>query len=283
MLELTDDLRIGHPVIDTDHQRLIDIINEFNDHSASINNEKLMHETLKALLSYGREHFAREEKIQRECMYPYQNMHFHEHKALLEQVQDIARAYFVTKSRPLNEKSISELNEFLKTWLIGHVKKFDTNLREWVAPSNECPEPDGEQKLFRLPSSDMAALVIDDDATSRALLVKLLNVMGASVVLEASDAIEGLQLAFSDPVPDIIITDLNMEPMDGFSVVGAIRASQKNYISCIPVIIFSATDDNDLMAKSMAIGATGALKKPFNPRDLSKFLFQVLKNRSGKL
>ncbi|ARJ67975.1 putative Hemerythrin [Magnetospirillum sp. XM-1] len=282
MLELTDDLRIGHPIIDADHQRLIDIINEFNDHSASLNNEKLMHETLKALLSYGREHFAREEKIQRECMYPYHNMHFHEHKALLEQVQDIARTYFIAKTRPLNERSISELNEFLKTWLIGHVKKFDTNLREWVAPSNECLEPDGEQKLFRLPCSDVAALVIDDDATSRTLLVKLLSVMGASVVLEASNAIEGLQLAFSDPVPDIIITDLNMEPMDGFSVVAAVRASQKEYISCIPVIIFSATDDNDLMAKSMAIGATGAFKKPFNPRDLSKFLFHVLKKRPDK-
>jgi hemerythrin len=138
MLTLTDDLRIGHPVIDADHQKLIDIINEFIEHSKDANNEKIMHETLRGLFSYGRDHFAREEKIQKECMYPYHEMHAHEHNALLEQVQDIARTYFIAKSRPLNSRSISELNELLKIWLIGHVKKFDTNMREWVNPSDDA-------------------------------------------------------------------------------------------------------------------------------------------------
>ncbi|CAA7622330.1 Hemerythrin [Candidatus Terasakiella magnetica] len=277
MIELTNELRIGHPVIDADHQRLIDIINEFHEQSKTANNENNMHATLKSLLAYGREHFAREEKIQRECMYPYHSMHFHEHKALLEQVQDIARSYFIAKTRPINEKSLAELNEFLKTWLIGHVRKFDTNMREWVA-SSDTPS---ETKLFSLPSQDMVALVIDDDVTARSLLAKLLSVMGASKVLEASDGIEGLRLIFADPVPDLVISDLNMEPMDGFSVVGAIRASNKPYIARIPVIIFSAADDHDLTQKAMSVGATAALQKPFNPRDLSKLLHYVMKNQIG--
>jgi len=67
----------------------------------------------------------------------------------------------------------------------------------------------------------------------------------------------------------------------GFSVVGAILASNKPYIARIPVIIFSAADDHDLTQKAMSVGATAALQKPFNPRDLSKLLHYVMKNQIG--
>jgi hemerythrin-like metal-binding protein len=66
MLQMIDDLRIGHPIIDMDHQRLFDIINDFNRHSTSLSNERMMHQTLKALHKYGEEHFLREQKIQLE-------------------------------------------------------------------------------------------------------------------------------------------------------------------------------------------------------------------------
>lgn len=133
MIHWTEDLRIGHPIIDADHKRLIEIINEFLEHSKSLDNAQLMSETLKALLKYGQEHFAREQKIQQDCRYPYHAMHVREHNMLLVQIRAMGNEYFIDKGKPLDSDAIMELNRFMQHWLINHIKKFDTNMRDWVS------------------------------------------------------------------------------------------------------------------------------------------------------
>jgi hemerythrin-like metal-binding protein len=96
-----------------------------------------MHETLKSLLVYSREHFQREEKIQRECMYPYATMHAEEHRRLISQVEDMARTYFIVKESLIDGAAIKVMNDLLKVWLIDHIKKFDTNMRDWVIPADQ--------------------------------------------------------------------------------------------------------------------------------------------------
>jgi hemerythrin len=140
MIKLTPDLLIGNATIDHDHEKLVKIINEFLEHSKSISNVELMSETLKSLLEYTKFHFEREEKIQKECMYPYHEMHRHEHKALVMQIQEMARTYFIEKTKPVDNNSISMLNQLLKTWLFDHIKKFDTNMRQWVDPDWQHPK-----------------------------------------------------------------------------------------------------------------------------------------------
>jgi hemerythrin len=141
MIKLTPDLLIGNATIDHDHEKLVKIINEFIEHSKSISNVELMSETLRSLLDYTKFHFEREEKIQKECMYPYYNMHHHEHKALVMQIQEMARTYFIEKTKPVDKNSINMLNQLLKTWLFDHIKKFDTNMRQWVNPDWQPPQP----------------------------------------------------------------------------------------------------------------------------------------------
>lgn len=271
MLELTDELRIGHPVIDADHQRLIEIINEFLEHSKTVGNAKVLHETLKSLMAYGKEHFAREENIQRACLYPFQPGHAHEHRALLDQVMDIARTYFIAKTKPLNESSVAEVNELLKAWLIGHVKKFDTGMREWVSAPKEAPPSD------KLGSPDLAGLVIDPDPNSRARLGDLLTRLGIAKVLLAADGFAGLQMAFGDPVPDFIFCDLDMEPLDGAALAGALHHSRETYISRIPVLLLAVSDDFDAVQKALAAGAAGVYPKDFDSRNLGRLLNHVIK------
>ncbi|EME71482.1 hemerythrin [Paramagnetospirillum caucaseum] len=271
MLELTDDLRIGHPVIDADHQRLIEIINEFLEHSKTENNSQVLHETLKSLLAYGRDHFAREERIQRQCLYPHQQGHHHEHKSLLDQVREIARTYFIAKTKPLNQASVTEVNELLKAWLIGHVKKYDTSMRDWVAAPKEPAAAE------RLASPDLAALIIGPDPQSRTRLAELLTGLGAARVLQAADGFKGLELAFGDPVPDLVFCDLEMEPMDGAAVAGALRCSGKAYISRIPLLLLTASDDADAIQNAMNAGASGLYPKDFDPRNLGRLLNLAVK------
>lgn len=128
-------------------------------------------------------------------------------------------------------------------------------------------------------SKNINVLVIDDDITSRTLLVRLLTVMGAVKVHEATNGLEGLRLIFSEPPPSMVVCDLHMEPIDGLAVLGAVCNSHNPKVSCIPVIIFTATHNPELMQMAMQIGAAGAIPKPFNPSDLSDFLHHIAKTK----
>lgn len=135
MIVWSEDLRIGHPVIDQDHQKLIEIINEFFARQGKDDEKKVLNDTFRGLLDYARAHFEREQKIQHEAMYPYLAMHAAEHKKLLNQVKEMASAYFVKKTKPLDEAALADVRQLLRHWLIDHIKKFDTNMREWVQPA----------------------------------------------------------------------------------------------------------------------------------------------------
>ena len=132
---------IGHKAIDNDHRKLVRIINQFlitSKISKVVEGEiggqyeAVLHATLKDLVLYGKQHFASEERIQRECMYDCYEMHAAEHRLLMAQLEEMVRSHFVTKTKKINHQSLDELDKFLKFWLVNHIMKFDTNLREWV-------------------------------------------------------------------------------------------------------------------------------------------------------
>lgn len=142
MIVWDETLRVGHPTIDAEHKKLIDIINEFHRKSQFGEDSIVLHQTLKSLLEYGRKHFAAEERIQKECMYPYAEMHAKEHELLILQVTEMARKYFVERREIVDEKALREMNVFLRHWLVNHIQKFDTNMSGWVAKA-DAPEGGG--------------------------------------------------------------------------------------------------------------------------------------------
>lgn len=136
MIKWSEDLRIGHPVIDSDHQRLIDIINEFLANEGKADDALVLNTTLKSLIKYSNEHFAREIQIQKESGYPQVTMHEAEHKVLLAQIKVLAKELFVDKNRHADKKALEELKVLLRHWLIDHIKNFDTHMRGWVVSKN---------------------------------------------------------------------------------------------------------------------------------------------------
>jgi len=50
-------------------------------------------------------------------------------------VKDLASVYFVQKTKPLDDAALADVRKLLRHWLIDHIKKFDTNMREWVQPA----------------------------------------------------------------------------------------------------------------------------------------------------
>jgi threonine synthase len=82
-------------------------------------------------------------------------------------------------------------------------------------------------------------LVVDDLAEARQLWRRILHAHGEYVIREAVSGLEALQMADDHP-PDLIILDLMMPEMDGFTVLDRLRQSPST--AAVPVIVVTAKE-----------------------------------------
>ena len=111
---------------------------------------------------------------------------------------------------------------------------------------------------------EVKALVVDDSATQRAIVRKLLAVQCIDC-LEAGDGVEALELLAANPGVRLVITDFEMPRMDGLQLVQEIRA--KHRISRLAVIGLSSAGSGPLTAKFLKFGANDFLTKPFEAEE----------------
>ena len=127
----------------------------------------------------------------------------------------------------------------------------------------------------------MRILVIDEEAFVREALRRVLG--GASTVITASDAAEGLKLLGESSV-DLVIIDVVPPALDGIAAIRAIRRDFPNV--CVIALAGSGTSGlssyrpeaistNAYLAASTAAGAHGNLAKPFETRELRELIERV--------
>ena len=107
-------------------------------------------------------------------------------------------------------------------------------------------------------------LVIDDEALFRETTAMALQRKGFET-LEAGNGVEGADLA-RRLLPDLIISDVNMEQMDGFTLLDTLR--QEPATAAIPFILMTGMGDADSMRRGMNLGADDYLPKPFTAPQL---------------
>jgi len=109
---------------------------------------------------------------------------------------------------------------------------------------------------------DRRALVVEDDADIRTLLVQVLGQAGFAVETTASgrDALGRVQRVD----PDLVTLDLGLPDLDGVEVCRQLRASGSDAY----VIMLTARDDEIDRLIGLEIGADDYLSKPFSPREL---------------
>jgi threonine synthase len=81
--------------------------------------------------------------------------------------------------------------------------------------------------------------IVEDTVEARRLIRRILQSQGSFTILEASNGREGLDLIQRE-LPDLVILDLMMPEMDGFSVIEALRSKQET--ATIPVIVATAKE-----------------------------------------
>jgi two-component system, OmpR family, copper resistance phosphate regulon response regulator CusR len=104
----------------------------------------------------------------------------------------------------------------------------------------------------------MRILVIEDEPRILAFLARGLETEGFAVV-GARDGHEGLRLA-QELHCDLVILDLLLPRLDGFSVLGKLEQTQPE----LPIVIVSARADMSTKLRGFGLGARDYLTKPFS-------------------
>ena len=116
-------------------------------------------------------------------------------------------------------------------------------------------------------------LVVDDEVGIRSFIKKYAEFEGHQVI-EASDGMEAIAVFRSQRI-DIIIMDIMMPELDGFSAVREIRKS-----SNVPIIMLSARGEEYDKINGFNLGVDDYVVKPFSPRELILRIEAVMK-RAG--
>jgi two-component system phosphate regulon response regulator OmpR len=122
----------------------------------------------------------------------------------------------------------------------------------------------------KLPDDAPHLLVVDDDRRIRDLLSRFLagegyRVSTAETAADARAKLSGLSF-------DLLILDVMMPGESGFDLAKAIRGN-----SSVPILMLTARDAAESRIKGLEIGADDYLSKPFEPRELSLRIANILK------
>jgi class 3 adenylate cyclase/CheY-like chemotaxis protein len=118
----------------------------------------------------------------------------------------------------------------------------------------------------KAPSIDVVpgrVLLVDDNALTRAAIAQLLEAGGHSVTQAASgdEALQIVNDAEMDTI-DVVLLDVRLGEMDGCQVLQEIK--RMTWMEHVPVVMISAVDDLNVVARCISAGADDYLFKPVN-------------------
>ncbi len=102
-------------------------------------------------------------------------------------------------------------------------------------------------------------MVIDDDSVMLLLMKNQLEALYDVVTfLSGAEALE--ELNRTDKLPDLILLDIGMREMDGYEVLGRLKASEK--LKMIPVVFLTGMTDEVSECRGLEMDVVDYLKKP---------------------
>jgi len=125
----------------------------------------------------------------------------------------------------------------------------------------------------------LRVLVVDDDADIRMIVTATLRKMDMPVdVVQAEDGMAAVEKA-REATPDLVILDVMMPRMDGFDTCRALRADVRT--AFVPILMLTASADQDSRTKGYLIGTDDYMAKPFLPVDLKLRIARLLRRTYG--
>ncbi len=113
---------------------------------------------------------------------------------------------------------------------------------------------------FPAPGGEATILVVDDTPANLSLMSSLLK--DTYKVKVANSGARAMEIAQSDPPPDLILLDIMMPEIDGYEVCRRLKAQEAT--KDIPIIFITAMGDVENESMGFALGAVDYITKPFN-------------------
>ncbi|MER5743787.1 ANTAR domain-containing response regulator [Streptomyces sp. NPDC059913] len=126
----------------------------------------------------------------------------------------------------------------------------------------ESPQPVADDDQSHVPPTTTRVVIAEDEALIRLDLKEMLEEEGYTVVGEAGDGQQAVELA-REHRPDLVILDVKMPVLDGISAAEKIAEE-----SIAPVLMLTAFSQRDLVERARDAGAMAYLVKPFSKSDV---------------
>jgi hemerythrin-like metal-binding protein len=125
-IEWNEGMSVGVRSLDVQHQSLIGMINRLHDAMKNRRGSEVLDDILQSLVDYTSVHFKTEEIFFKEYEYPDAENHCEEHESFIKQIADISKKH--KEGIPM---ITMELMQFLKEWLVNHIKGTDMKYRDF--------------------------------------------------------------------------------------------------------------------------------------------------------
>ena len=116
-------------------------------------------------------------------------------------------------------------------------------------------------------------LIVDDSKTVRNLVAFIMKKEGFKVVT-AEDGLDGLEKLYSSGEIDLIISDINMPRMDGFTFIKSVR--EQDAYRDIPIVVLSTEGQEKDIQAGISIGANMYMVKPAQPEKMLRNVKMLL-------
>jgi PAS domain S-box-containing protein len=168
-----------------------------------------------------------------------------------------------------------------KMWVeseVGKGSQFHFTLRLPPVETRHAQSPSQNLSGYSLQTlHGVKVLVVDDGNTNRRIMHGILSRWGMSVTLAdgGTQALQELSAASAEAKPyALVLTDLQMPDMDGFSLVEQIRAQKE--LSSIAIMMFSSAGQRGDGARCQKLGVSAYLLKPIRQSELRAAILRVV-------
>jgi hemerythrin-like metal-binding protein len=126
-IEWNDTLSVGILMFDTEHKKLVSIINKLDDAMKQGQGNALIAQVLKELITYTKTHFIHEERVMQQHKYPGLDAQVKEHKGFVDKI--VSMEQDLASGKALMSLSVSN---FVSAWIKNHIMKTDKSYTKFL-------------------------------------------------------------------------------------------------------------------------------------------------------
>jgi two-component system, chemotaxis family, chemotaxis protein CheY len=123
--------------------------------------------------------------------------------------------------------------------------------------------------------TNIHVLVVDDNPHMRSIVVAILRGVGIGVIKEASDGADALGVMRAG-IPDLIIADQNMAPIDGLEFTKMVRTAPDSPYPFVPIIMMTGHTERSKVMEARDSGVNELVSKPISAKTLLDRIIAVI-------